>query len=129
MLVEYCVAVCGLVYQRAEFQHTIVARWIHSVLKPHRREKSLSKRHIIQVENRYLPGNCGPSHRDDRMTGICHWTERGRAAVLINISSFFFSLFAKLRNNDKQRGTLRMLKTAISGRKLLVSILNTNICF
>lgn len=60
------------------------------------REKSLSKRCIIRVENRYLPGNCDPpptpSHSDDRMTGIRHSSEPGR--LLVNIFLlFFFSLF------------------------------------
>lgn len=56
------------------------------------REKSLSKRCIIRVENRYLPGNCDPTHRDDRMTGIRHSSEPGRR-LLVNIFLLFFPLF------------------------------------
>lgn len=57
------------------------------------REKSLSKRCIIRVENRYLPGNCDPTHRDDRMTGIRHSSEPGRR-LLVNIFLLFFSPFS-----------------------------------
>lgn len=56
------------------------------------REKSLSKRCIIRVENRYLPGNCDPTHRDDRMTGIRHSSEPGRR-LLVNIFLLFFPFF------------------------------------
>lgn len=104
------------------------------------REKSLSKRCIIRVENRYLPGNCDPpptpSHSDDRMTGIRHSSEPGRLLVNIFLLFFFFSFsplfplflfppslhlaarFTRVRSNDKQNETLCMPKTAISGIRM-----------
>lgn len=124
MLSEYCVCLCGRVYQRVEFQCSIVARWIHSVPSETASPRKIS---IEKAHN-----SSGKSLSARKLQSLPPWRSNDWNLPLgLNraghdarwyISLFFFYFHVILYRSGTKTGEIRHpLEIAMYVRQLLTS--------